>query len=259
MDRALSALDRSIGRIVGATPPECAFRDWLTQYGRQHRIRLAGDVMMVQARAVPPATVVEFGSAPMFLTDALQTAGFVVQGLDIAPDRFSTVCDQFHMTVYQSDFEQERVPLADGVGDIVLFNEVFEHLRIDPIFTVSEAYRVLRPGGRLLLSTPNLRSLRGLWMLLVRHRGATASGGPYEEYSKLRELGHMGHVREYTSHEVAEFLEKIGFVIEGIVYRDPRPRPTTPGSSLVRFMQRFLFWFAPSWRPMFSIVARKRE
>jgi SAM-dependent methyltransferase len=50
------------------------------------------------------------------------------------------------------------LPLADGSFDCVLLSEVIEHLEA-PHISIREASRVLRPGGRLLVTTPNYRSL----------------------------------------------------------------------------------------------------
>lgn len=48
------------------------------------------------------------------------------------------------------NFEEEPLPFADDAVDVVVFNEVFEHLRVNPIFTFREINRVLRPQGTLL-------------------------------------------------------------------------------------------------------------
>ena len=52
----------------------------------------------------------------------------------------------------------EMLPLADRNFDCVLLSEVIEHLEA-PQITIREAVRVLRAGGRLLVTTPNYRSL----------------------------------------------------------------------------------------------------
>jgi SAM-dependent methyltransferase len=50
-------------------------------------------------------------------------------------------------------------PFADGSFDYVLSSEAIEHLP-DQMHMLGECARVLRPGGRLFLTTPNLLSLR---------------------------------------------------------------------------------------------------
>jgi SAM-dependent methyltransferase len=51
----------------------------------------------------------------------------------------------------------EHLPFVDGSFDLVLLSEVVEHLEA-PHLSIREASRVLRPGGRLLVTTPNYRS-----------------------------------------------------------------------------------------------------
>ncbi len=52
------------------------------------------------------------------------------------------------------------VPLADESVDSILMTEVLEHVS-DPFTAAGEAFRVLRPGGKLLLTTPQTWGLHG--------------------------------------------------------------------------------------------------
>ena len=220
---------------------------WFARYYATHRARLAADLHIITAHLDINATILEYGAVPLLITAALSQIGFGVTGLDIAPQRFAGAIDRASLDVRRCDVETEPVPFASETFDAVLFNELFEHLRINPIFTLSEAHRVLAPGGTLLLSTPNLRSWRGLRNLLVHNLGHASSGGVYEQFEKLDTLGHMGHVREYTSREVSEFLARIGFKIEITIFRGGH------GAGVVGLAERLL----PDLRPFFTILAKK--
>jgi len=51
----------------------------------------------------------------------------------------------------------ESLPFGDNIFDCILLSEVVEHLEA-PEISLQEAVRVLCPGGRLLITTPNYRS-----------------------------------------------------------------------------------------------------
>jgi SAM-dependent methyltransferase len=242
----LQVIDRVGGGIAADDP---SLDSWLTTYRRQHRHRLAADLRLARERVTPGACLLEYGAVPLLLTAALVAEGYRLSAVDLAPRRFGGAIAELGLDVRRCDVEAEPVPFADRSFDAVLFNELFEHLRIAPIFTLREAFRVLRPGGLLLLSTPNLRSFRGLRNLLLRHRGHGVSGGVYEQYDKLEQLGHMGHVREYTAREVADFLERADFQVEEVIFRGGH------GRGLVGVAERL----APTWLPFFTLVARRPE
>jgi hypothetical protein len=77
---------------------------------------------------------------------------------------------------------------------------------------------------------------------------AVMGGGLYQNYSYLEKANTMGHTREYTPTEVVNFLKKIGFEIDGIIYRG-----TAGSRKIVLAVTRI--W--PQFRPFFSIVASK--
>lgn len=245
-EQHLALIDEMAGRIRPDTP---SLDDWYATYVRQHRLRLASDLEIVTQWAPGRARLLEYGAVPLVLTAALVDRGFAVSAVDVDPDRFGTAIAELQLDVRSCDVETEPVPFESSAFDAVVFNELFEHLRINPIFTLGEAHRVLKPDGILLLSTPNLRSFRGIRNLLLHNQGHAVSAGVYRQYEKLATLGHMGHVREYTTHEVASFLTRVGFSVETVIYRGGH------GTGVVGFAERL----APSLRPFFSLVATKED
>lgn len=244
--RYVEAIDR-VAEEIRRTAPEADLRDWLEGYWQTHRGRLATDLWMVDTHLAHDATVLECGAVPLLLTGALQATGVTLHAVDVAPQRFAGAVERLGVDVQTCDIERRPLPFDDGTFDGVLFNELFEHLRIDPIFTLRQVLRVLKPGGQLLLSTPNLRSFRGLRNLILHDQGHAVSADIYAQYEKLETLGHMGHVREYTTRDVADFLRRIGFEVEMAVYRGGH------GRGIVGLAERL----APSLRPFVTLVARR--
>lgn len=221
-------------------------------YSRYHSERLALDFEWIAETVNNTSSILEIGGYPFFLTSALKDHGYEIQTIDKLTLPASRLADQLGLQITGCDIEIEKLPFADGSFDEVLLNEVFEHLRIDPIFTMEEIQRVLRPGGRLWLSTPNLRSLRGIMNFLFKSEAwAVVGEGVYAQYMNLRAQGlaqgMMGHVREYTSKEVADFLRSVGFKIKAIIYRGHYKNHAVHLVSCI----------VPSFKPYFSIIAIK--
>ena len=242
--RSFELLDRVAARV---RPDDPALGEWLATYRRQHRTRLAADLRIVERHVPPGARILECGAVPLLTTGALAELGYEVRAVDLAPERFAGAIAELGVDVRRCDVETEPLPFADETFDAALMNELFEHLRINPIATLREVRRVLRRGGALLLSTPNLRSFRGLKNLLVHNQGHAASAGVYRQYEKLETLGHMGHVREYTTREVSDFLTRVGFRVETVIYRGGH------GRGVVGLAERL----APALRPFFTLIATR--
>jgi len=237
------------GAASRVSPTDPALATWHDNYVAHNGDRLAVDIDILQSRVPPGQEILEIGSAPFVLTVALSEAGYAVTGCDLEPARYEASIQQLGLTVTQCNIETEVLEFDDDSFDVILLNEVFEHLRIDLIFTLRQLRRVLRPGGLLFVSTPNLKSIGGIKNFLFKGRAYSCSGDVYDEFHKLSELGHMGHVREYAPNEVVTFLEKIGFEVEEILYR----------GGYDRLPWRMLTSCLPGLLPFASFVARKVE
>jgi len=90
----------------------------------------------------------------------------------------------------------QSLPFSEKKYDLVFASEVIEHLH-DPLFFATECYRILKPGGMLLLSTPN----SAFWIYrLFALFGKT-----------LSELQHPGHIRFFSKASLMGILRKAGF------------------------------------------------
>lgn len=56
--------------------------------------------------------------------------------------------------------DSSSVPVPENSFDVVVLSEVLEHLE-NPMKTLNEAYRILRPGGKMLLCTPFMFHVHG--------------------------------------------------------------------------------------------------
>jgi SAM-dependent methyltransferase len=82
-------------------------------------------------------------------------AGYNVSAIDLDPSRIRKgVKNKIKETVH-CDIERESMPYDDDIFDAVLLAEVFEHLSVDPLHALSEIRRILKPNGKLVLTTPN--------------------------------------------------------------------------------------------------------
>ncbi|MEW1658775.1 MULTISPECIES: class I SAM-dependent methyltransferase [unclassified Streptomyces] len=194
---------------------------------RQARL-LARALGPVRAGA-PPATVLDIGcgdgTAAATAADAL--AGHRVIGVDWSQDALRRAAPRIDHVV-RGQLTDDGLPFATGSADAVLFSEVIEHL-VDPDAALDELRRVLRPGGHLLLSTPNLAAWYNRGLLL-------AGVQPVFSEVSLRAIHGrpgtqvVGHLRLYTARALRAFLTASGFDvirIAGAPYHDV-PRPLRP-------------------------------
>ena len=151
-------------------PQSAELSAWHNGYLANHKIRIAHDLDIINREIPKSKTIMEFGSIPLVLTAALKSCGYQVTGCDIAPERYASTIEAMGLAVVKCNIETQVMPFADESFDAVIFNELFEHLRINPVFTLTEVLRIMRPNGILTLSTPNLRSLDGIRNFLLRDK-----------------------------------------------------------------------------------------
>jgi SAM-dependent methyltransferase len=132
------------------------------------------------------------------------------------------------LAVVRAGVEGAGLPLASASADVVIMSEVIEHL-VDTDSALDEVSRILKPGGSLLLSTPNLAA----WY----NRGLLAVGiqPVFSEVSLRGVYGRpgnqvAGHLHMFTRRALTGLLAARGLdpiKVEGARYHDV-PRPLRP-------------------------------
>ena len=108
------------------------------------------------------------------------------------------------------DADRDRFPYDDGYFSTVLCCELIEHLSEDPMHMMGEINRVLKPGGSLVLTTPNVVSLRAIAAIVESRQP-----GFFPAYLRPRDGGatERRHSREYTPREISDLLVNSGFEV----------------------------------------------
>lgn len=137
--------------------------------------------------------------------------------------RTSATGEEFACDVDLFDAEKDRFPYEDGYFSTVLCCELLEHLPSDPMFMMAELNRILKDGGHLVITTPNISSHRAIAAILQGYHP-----GFFPAYLKPEaEANDARHNREYTPREIYLLLDGAGFTVtllETGPFRDlPKP------------------------------------
>jgi glycosyltransferase involved in cell wall biosynthesis/SAM-dependent methyltransferase len=144
--------------------------------------------------------------------------------------------EPFECDIDLFDAEKDRFPYPDGHFSTVLCGELIEHLFEDPMHLMSEVNRILKPGGHLVLTTPNIASLRGIAAILQGYHP-----GLFHSYIKPAESGHVDprHNREYTPREIHQLLENSGFEVTLLETGGFRDAPHPEFGWVLHLMNRY--------------------
>jgi SAM-dependent methyltransferase len=142
--------------------------------------------------------------------------------------------------VLVGDVERMELPWRPAEFDALVLSEVLEHL-VDPWATLHRLARVLRPGGVVLASSPNIAHWRVLGEL-IRGRFELADSGVFDRT----------HLRWFTPSSFAAMFERAGLRVE-------RLGPVTRFSARTRALSRATVGrFDHLFMTQVSIEARKR-
>lgn len=112
--------------------------------------------------------------------------------------------ESFVFDYMANNVDSKDIPF-DKAFDVILFCEVIEHLVSDPLDALRRIKDKLKPGGTLILTTPNVNRLENITKMLVGQNIYDPISG-YGVYGR--------HNREYNKHELFLMLDHQGFDLE---------------------------------------------
>ena len=94
--------------------------------------------------------------------------------------------------------------LPENHYEVVLFTEIIEHITFNPVDMWKAIYRVLRPGGRIIVTTPNYYHLGGrVWDL---KRFLSRAGGGISPQQILNIPTYGPHWKEFSARELRDYF-----------------------------------------------------
>lgn len=140
------------------------------------------------------------------------------------------------MAVACVDLNAGVLPYRDNSFDCVTCLEVLEHV-VDPLRLLKEVRRVLRPQGRLVLTTPNIRYFRNILKLVLEGRFPHTTTDTF--------VWGGGHLHYFTRADLAQLLGEAGFAHWQFVVNEKQFARSWKRRLLVKVLgaHRFGEWF----------------
>lgn len=205
--------------------------------------------------------LLDVGSGDGVIARKIQdSTGFRVVAVDSVRKNVSAARKK-GITAKQADLNK-GLPFNENSFDCVLAGEILEHL-FDPESLLAEFKRVLKPGGKVIVSVPNIAAWYNRFLLFNGRLPLWVDSGSMKNYG-TRFNQACGHVKAFTLKALKELIKEKGFEIEAVKGTGLNPsyfagtRKESLGAGLFYFFDSLLAR-KPSWASTIIIKAGKKQ
>lgn len=171
--------------------------------------------------------MLEIGCGDCALARAVAPLLTAVYALDVSPTVMQPSRD-VPKNLFRIAFDGYSLPLREASIDLAFSNQLIEHLHPDDAREQLHAvYRVLKPGGKYLCTTPNRLS------------------GPYDISRYFDRVATGLHLREYTVFELVDLFAQAGFTHLRIILGASRSLRLTLSPLPVMLLEKLLLILPP--------------
>lgn len=151
--------------------------------------------------------ILDIGCYDGKITKRLVKNGNEVVGIDISSEAVK-LCKNQGLNVFQHDIENNKLPSSAGKFDLAVAGEIIEHV-VDTDSFIHNISKIIKRGGYLILSTPNLAGLGCRVSLLLGQ-------SPWMIETNF-DPKNAGHLRYFTHQTLTKLLNLHGFkVVESL-------------------------------------------
>ena len=147
-------------------------------------------------REEPKGALLDVGCGDGSSSEEIVKDGWSVSGLELSPKNVTKARKKGINAVVGN--AEEKLPYNEDMFDVVIAGEIIEHLT-NPKNFLEECYRVLKPNGVLILTTPNVCFLLSRIKVL---------------FGKLPYASAPFHFQYFTLSSLKKLLNESGFTIE---------------------------------------------
>jgi 2-polyprenyl-3-methyl-5-hydroxy-6-metoxy-1,4-benzoquinol methylase len=166
-----------------------------------NRLQARRSVRIHAANGNRPGRVLDVGCGRGLLLNQLRKLGWTVTGTELSDGAARFARDVLQLDVKVGDLR--HLHFERGTFDAVVLWHVLEHVD-DPAVLLRDVYRLVRPGGFVLLAVPNFGSIEAK---------LTRAGWFHLDVPR--------HVSHFTPETLVRMLEAEGFTSERITYFSP--------------------------------------